>query len=220
VLVIQFRRYLLTHFTWKTLLNHVFEDLRKPKAPNNLLLPKQNKLLLPVGAPKNRLRPKVAATGSAEVAIQTAEAEGKTAEKLDREETTGPSEPELPKVAKTPAITPKRRRMTSVLDAVMESTRALTPTPTKKVVETVTARGETEVEPSMPAKAMSAATEQRAEQESLDTGMALEKKDAPEKAKSLIPEAPFEDLDFIIRHALGKSYLKKKSWKLNTTPGN
>jgi hypothetical protein len=34
VLVIQFRRYLLTHFTWKTLLNHVFEDLRKPKAPN------------------------------------------------------------------------------------------------------------------------------------------------------------------------------------------
>jgi hypothetical protein len=30
-----FRRYLLTYFTPKTLLNHVFEDLRKPKAPNN-----------------------------------------------------------------------------------------------------------------------------------------------------------------------------------------
>jgi hypothetical protein len=30
----QFRRYLFTYFTWKTLSNHVFEDLRKPKAPN------------------------------------------------------------------------------------------------------------------------------------------------------------------------------------------
>jgi hypothetical protein len=31
----RFRRYLSTYFTWKTLLNHVFEDLQKPKAPNN-----------------------------------------------------------------------------------------------------------------------------------------------------------------------------------------
>jgi hypothetical protein len=31
----RFWRYLFTHFTWKTLSNHVFEDLRKPKAPNN-----------------------------------------------------------------------------------------------------------------------------------------------------------------------------------------
>jgi hypothetical protein len=30
----RFRRYLFTYSTWKTLLNHVFEDLRKPKAPN------------------------------------------------------------------------------------------------------------------------------------------------------------------------------------------
>jgi hypothetical protein len=28
------RRYLFTHYTPETLLNHVFEDLRKPKAPN------------------------------------------------------------------------------------------------------------------------------------------------------------------------------------------
>jgi hypothetical protein len=32
--VTRFQRYLFTHFTWKTLSNHVFEDLRKPKAPN------------------------------------------------------------------------------------------------------------------------------------------------------------------------------------------
>jgi hypothetical protein len=86
---------------------------------------------------------KFSATESAEVPIQTTEAERKTTEKLDREETAGPPEPELPKVITTPTITPKRRRMPNVLDIVMESTRALTPAPAKKVVETVTARVET-----------------------------------------------------------------------------
>ena len=51
-----------------------------------------------------------------------------------------PAEAELPKVAKAPTTTPKRRRMASVLDAVMETPRALTPTPVKKVAKTVTAR--------------------------------------------------------------------------------
>jgi hypothetical protein len=32
--LIYVRRYLFTHYTLETLLNHVFEDLRKPKAPN------------------------------------------------------------------------------------------------------------------------------------------------------------------------------------------
>jgi hypothetical protein len=32
------RRYLFTHYTPETLLNHVFEDLRKPKAPNKYYL--------------------------------------------------------------------------------------------------------------------------------------------------------------------------------------
>jgi hypothetical protein len=120
----------------------------------------------------------------------------------DQEETAGPSEVELSKVAKTPAITPKRRRMASVLDAVMETTRALTPTPAKKVAEVVAARAETKAEPSAPMEAEPVATE-RAEQESPNTGMALEK-DALEKAKSPIPEAPSDDFDFIIRHASGK----------------
>jgi hypothetical protein len=31
------RRYLLMYYTPETLLNHVFEDLRKPKAPNTCL---------------------------------------------------------------------------------------------------------------------------------------------------------------------------------------
>jgi hypothetical protein len=48
-----------------------------------------------------------------------------------------PAEAELPKVQKAPAATPKRRRMASVLDAVMEITKALSPAPTKKDAEAI-----------------------------------------------------------------------------------
>jgi hypothetical protein len=34
VVLIRVRRYLFMYFTPETLLNYVFEDLRKPKAPN------------------------------------------------------------------------------------------------------------------------------------------------------------------------------------------
>jgi hypothetical protein len=37
VVPIRVRRYLFIHYTPETLLNHVFEDLRKPKAPNSYL---------------------------------------------------------------------------------------------------------------------------------------------------------------------------------------
>jgi hypothetical protein len=60
------------------------------------------------------------------------------------------SEAELPKVPKVPAATPKRRRMASVLDAVMETTKALTSAPIKKVVEAVTTHAEAETGPSVP----------------------------------------------------------------------
>jgi hypothetical protein len=62
-----------------------------------------------------------------------------------------PVEAELSKVAKAPATTPRRRRMASVLDAVME-TRELTPAPVKKVVEASMAYTETEAGPSVPAE--------------------------------------------------------------------
>ena len=146
---------------------------------------------------------KVSVAESAEAPIQIGEAKEKTAEKLDREDKTGPPEIELLKVAKTPAITPKRRRMASMLDAVMETTRSLTLTPMEKVVEAETAHVEAEAGPSAPAKAEPAAIEQRAEEEFLDASIALEKIVA-EKAKFPAPEAPSEDLDYIIRHASGK----------------
>jgi hypothetical protein len=46
-----------------------------------------------------------------------------------------PAEANLPKMQKAPAATPKRRRMANVLHAVMETTKALTPAPIKKVAE-------------------------------------------------------------------------------------
>jgi hypothetical protein len=36
MLLTRVRRYLFICYTWKTLLNHVFEDLQKTKAPNNI----------------------------------------------------------------------------------------------------------------------------------------------------------------------------------------
>jgi hypothetical protein len=66
--------------------------------------------------------------------------------------------------------------MASVLDAVVEITRALTPAPVKKVAEAATAHTETEAGPSVHAETKLTATEQRAEKESADTGVALEKK--------------------------------------------
>jgi hypothetical protein len=72
----------------------------------------------------------------------------------------------------------------------------------------------------VPAEAKSAATEQRADQESPDTGMALEKKDAPEKANLLLLKHHLKILTLLFDMLQEKSYLKKKSWKPNTTLGN
>jgi hypothetical protein len=110
----------------------------------------------------------------------------------------------LPKVSKAPAITPKRRRMASVLDAVLESTRASTPAPAKETAKAATTRVETEDGPPVPTETEPAGTEQRVEQGPSDVDLALKKGDAPEKVESPIPEAPTEGLDFIIRHASRK----------------
>jgi hypothetical protein len=130
-----------------------------------------------------------------------------------------PVESELPKVAKAPATTPKRRRMASVLDAIMETTRSLTPTPVKIAVEVVAVRAETEAGPLVPVEAEPTATEEGAGEEFPDASVAQEKNVA-EEAKSPAPEVLSEDLDYIIRHALGKNCPKKKFQKPNTMPAN
>jgi hypothetical protein len=54
-----------------------------------------------------------------------------------------PTEAKLPKVQKASAATPKRRRMANVLDAVLETTKALSPAPTRKVAEAAKAQAKT-----------------------------------------------------------------------------
>jgi hypothetical protein len=147
--------------------------------------------------------------------VEPAEAKDRAAEKPELEKTmmlseilSPPVEVELPKVAKAPATTPKRRRMASVLDAVMETTKALTSAPTKKAAEAAISHIETEAGPSVPTETKLAAAEDKAEQESPNDGTTVEQNVA-EEVKSPAPEAPYKDLDYIIRHASGKRLSKE-----------
>ena len=88
--------------------------------------------------------------------------------------------------------------MASVLDDVMESTRASTPAPVKETTIVATTHVETEAGPSVPTEVEPAGTEHRTEQGSSEV-------------KSTTPEAPSEDFDFIIRHASGKRLSDRKS---------
>ena len=53
-----------------------------------------------------------------------------------------PTEAKLPKVQKASAATPKRRRMANVLDAVLETTKALSPAATKKIAQAAKTQAE------------------------------------------------------------------------------
>jgi hypothetical protein len=140
--------------------------------------------------------------------VGSAEAKDDVAKEPELEKTivlpkSPPAQAELPKMTKAPATTPKRRRMASVLNAIMETTKELTPAPVNKFAEAATAQAEAEARSSVPTETKPAATEDKAEQESPNISMAAER-DVMEKAESLAPEAPFEDIDYIIRHASGK----------------
>jgi hypothetical protein len=141
--------------------------------------------------------------------VGPAEAKDDTAEEPKVEKTarmpeilSSPAEAKLSKVQKAPMATPKRR-MASVLDAVLETTKALSPAPSKKTVEAVKDQAETEAGPSASIETKVVAPEDKADQQTLDTGMAVVQV-MTEKAKSPAPEAPAEDVDYIIRHASGK----------------
>ena len=120
-----------------------------------------------------------------------------------------PQETELPKVSEIPAVTPKRRRMASVVDAIMESTKVLTPASaevpnmgeknTKETVKADMSQVGTEVGPSVPAETEPA--------EVVEKNIKARPSDATETSKeSEFPaaEASTEGLEFIVRHAAGK----------------
>jgi hypothetical protein len=112
------------------------------------------------------------------------------------------AEAKLSKVQKAPTATPKRR-MASVLDVVIETTKTLTPAPTKKVAEATKNQVEAEAGPSAPTETKVVVPEDKMSQQSSDTGKTIEK-DMAEKAKSPVLKALVENIDYIVRHASGK----------------
>jgi hypothetical protein len=115
----------------------------------------------------------------------------------------------MPKAQKDLTTTPKRKRMVNVLD-VLETIKTSRSTPKKTVeaskpqieaklseAEAAKSQAKTEAGPSEPAKEKSLEIEEETEKEAAE--------EIPsEKTAIPIPEASFEALDYIIRHALGK----------------
>jgi hypothetical protein len=147
--------------------------------------------------------PKVPTVGPAEA--EDDKAEEPHVEKIVKvpEILSPPVEAKLPKVQKAPVATPKRRWMANVLDAVLETAKALSPGPIKKIVEAAKVQVEAEAEPAVPIETNVVAPEDKTDQQALDVGMA-EGQDAAERAKSPVPEAAVEDANYIYHHASGK----------------
>jgi hypothetical protein len=150
-----------------------------------------------------------------EVPKRPAEAKEKTAEKPELRKSTEqpktlspPQEPELPKVSKIPAITPKRRRMASALDTIIESSKVQTPASApdrkgeipKKSSEAGLTLDTAEARPPAPIE----------EYASEAIPLTLEEENVPKKVKSPAPEVLAEELDFIVRHASGKQLSKEQ----------
>jgi hypothetical protein len=163
--------------------------------------------------------------------IKVVEMKVDKAEKLEIEEITkvpkvlSPLEKAtVPKVQMGSVVTPKRRRMVNVLD-VLETAETLNLAPIGKVVKASKAqieadtkqvevgvaviKAKTDAGPSVPVETKLAATEQKTEGKSPDTGIVFEKSVAKE-ARTLTSEALSEDFDYIVRHASGKRLSKQE----------
>jgi hypothetical protein len=125
----------------------------------------------------------------------------------------------MSKAQKSSAATPKRRRMTNVLD-VLETVKTLNSTLSRKIVEASKAQTEVETEqaeietaviqagteagPSEPVEKKPAEIEEKAIEDKAAEQISLEKVNTP------APEALKESIDYIIRHASGKGLSKEE----------
>jgi hypothetical protein len=127
-----------------------------------------------------------------------------------------PTEATLPKVQKASAATPKRRRMANVLDAVLETTKVLSPAATKKVTETPKMQAEAKTRQAE-TEAVQTQTEAKAgplvptEMEPADPKEKTTEQIASEKIKALTLEALNKSIDYIIRHASGKELSQEET---------
>jgi hypothetical protein len=118
------------------------------------------------------------------------------------------SEVIVSKAQKSSAATPKRRRMANVLD-VLETTKTLNSTPSRKIAEASKAQTEAETKQAEVAVAVIQAETKVGPSEPFETEpVVVEEKAreqvAPEKVEAPASEASKESTDYIIRHASGK----------------
>jgi hypothetical protein len=113
------------------------------------------------------------------------------------------------KVQKGYAVTPKRKRIANVLDIVLETTKTLSPAPTRKVAETAKLQPESDTKQAE----IEAATIQAETKAGPSVPTEMERADPKEKSIEWIstekveapgPEASNKSIDYIIRHASGK----------------
>jgi hypothetical protein len=117
------------------------------------------------------------------------------------------------KAQKSLAATPKRRRMANVLD-VLETVKALSSTPSRKIVEASKMQIEAETKPTEIEAAVSQASAEAGPSElaekkpsEIEEKTTVEKaseQTSPKKVATPAPEALEESIDYIIRHASGK----------------
>jgi hypothetical protein len=138
-------------------------------------------------------------------------------------------EAKLPKVQKASVATPKRRRMANVLDAVLETMKALSPAPSKEIAKAQTevitgqaeaktgqaegtigqaGQAETKTGPLMPSETKAITSEVQADQQTSDT-ILIAGQDITERAQSPASEAQVEAADYIYRHASGKETVRR-----------
>jgi hypothetical protein len=109
-------------------------------------------------------------------------------------------------------VTPRKMRMASVLDAVLESVKTSAPASAKalstqakdsrKTTDAIMAHTPAEAGPSeAPAEARPSET----------APIALEKESVPEKSESPAPEVPVKELEFIVRHASRKQLSEEQA---------
>jgi hypothetical protein len=156
------------------------------------------------------IMPKLPSVKLVETTVYAKTEEPKIQEITKMPEVLSPStEATVPKMQKSSAATPKRRRMANVLAVVQETARTLSPVTTRKIAEAskeqpeaetkqaevkaTIIQAETEVGPSEPTETEPAKIEEKAT-----------KQIASEKVVTPAPEALKESIDYIIHHASGK----------------
>jgi hypothetical protein len=146
-------------------------------------------------------------TKMAKVPKRTGETEKTTEEPKPRRSAEQPKilsssqETELSKMMKIPAATPKRRRMASVLDMVLESTKVpnLGEKNMKETAEAIMTQFETAAEPlARTETGPTEVVEKNIEEEPSDATKTIEESESP------AVEASTEGLKYIVRHAAGK----------------